>query len=114
MSALVYSRAALDDLGRVWDEVFEASADADKADAYLEGLRAEVRAKAAFPRSGHPVEYCGLFTGFYWVRYKAYLAFYRLRDDRMEVARVLYFRQDYLSALITELGRIAEEEGKSL
>ncbi len=115
MSArLVYSHAALKDMERVWDEVFEASADTETTDRYLSDLRAAIRAKALYPLSGHRVEYCGLFTGFYWVRHKAYLAFYRVRDGRMEVARVLHSRQDYLSVLVGELGRsIEEESGRS-
>ena len=112
MSArLVYSPTALADLEQVWDDVYEASGDVETADAFLEALRAAVRAKAAFPRSGHPVNYYGVFTGFYWVRHRTYLAFYRLRDDRMEVARVLHHRRDCLSVLITEIGRIVGEEG---
>ena len=96
---LVYSPAAVRDLERVWDEVFAASADAETADGYLEALREAIRAKTEFPRSGRPVEYCGLFTGFYLVRCKAYSAFYRVREDRMEAARVLFFRQDYMAVL---------------
>ena len=111
---LVYSHAAMTDLLRVWDEVYEASVDVETADRYLDGLRAAIRAKTAFPRSGHPVDYCGLFTGFFMVQYKAYLAFYRIYEDRMEVARVLYYRQDYMPVLFGELGRnIDEDAGKS-
>ena len=98
------------DLLRLWDEVFEASADPETADAYVDGLRAEIRKKTSYPRSGHSLEYNGLFTGFYWVRYKRYLAFYRVHENRMEVARVLFERQDYLTILINELGKLKEEQ----
>ena len=96
---LRYSHAALRDLDQLWDEVYAASRDLDTADRYLEGLMEKLAAKRDFPRSGSPLTYDGSPTGFYFVVYKEYLAFYRV-TDAVEVARVLYAHRDYMKLLI--------------
>ena len=87
---LRYSPEALSDLDDVWDGVLNASQSPDTAERYVRELMEKVSEKKDFPASGIPLYYRGLFTGFYSVNYKAYKAFYRVRDDRMEVLRVLF------------------------
>ena len=96
-----YSPEAQRDMDAVWDSVYEASGDFDTADRYVEELADEIAAKKEFPRSGIPLEYRGLFTGFYSVNYKAYKAFYRVKDGYMEVLRIVLMKQDYLQILFS-------------
>lgn len=86
-----YSPAALKDLDSIWDNVFEASKSFDITDEYLSGLMKTISAKKNFPESGIPLYYRGLFTGFYSVNFKAYKAFYRIRDEYIEILRLYLF-----------------------
>ena len=94
-----YSPKAQRDMDAVWYGVFEASRDYDTADQYINGFMDTIAKKKEFPKSGIPIEYCGLFTGFYAVDYKAYRAFYRIRDEHVEVLRIISHKQDYMRIL---------------
>ena len=41
----------------------------------------------------------GLFTGFYFVTFKSYMAFYKVETDRMLVSRVVYGKSDYMRTI---------------
>ena len=94
-----YAKQAVRDLDRIFAEVAEASGDEEIAQRYVEGLIDKIEGKAAFPKSGAPLYYGELFTGFYFVVFKAYLAFYRVENEEMLVDRVLYRKSDYLRAI---------------
>lgn len=99
---ILYSPSARKDLDDVWDGVFEASGSYDIADRYVHGIISEFAEKKDFPKSGIPLCYRGLFTGFYSVNFKAYKGFYRLKDGNIEVARILLAKCDYLTILFGE------------
>lgn len=107
---LRYSPEALDDMDRVWSEVWEASRDFDTADKYIADLRARIRKKTDFPKSGSPLSYMGEFTGIYMVFLKSYIAFYRIRDDAIEVGRVLYAGSDYMKTFFGHSESILEDD----
>ncbi len=107
---LRYSQEALDDMDRMWSEVWEASQDFDIADKYLDDLRARIRMKTDFPKSGSPLSYMGEFTGIYMVFFKEYIAFYRIRADIVEVSRVLFARSDYMKTLFGRSEYIMKED----
>ncbi len=94
-----YTPQAQHDMDAVWDSVYEAFGDYDTADRYVSGILDEIAQKKEFPRSGIPLEYRGLFTGYYSVNYKAYKAFYRIRDGYIEVLRIILMKQDYMQLL---------------
>ena len=94
-----YSRTAIRDLDRVWAEVLEASKDYEITERYIEELLDKDEAKADYPKAGSPLYYENSFTGYYFVVFKAYIAFYRLESDRMLIDRVLFGRSDYLRIL---------------
>ncbi len=96
---LRYSPEALVDLDRVWLEVLEASQDLKPTEQYIEDLRNAVRKKTAFPKSGSPLFWNGVFTGIYFVPFKAYLAFYRVNEASVEVGRILPMKSDYMKTL---------------
>ncbi len=86
----------------VWDDVLKVSASYDIADKYIGDLADKISAKADFPESGIPLYYRGLFTGFYSVNFKAYKAFYRIKDGSVEVVRVLPGKMEYMKILFGE------------
>lgn len=97
-----YSPAARDDVNGVWDDVWEASKDPDTADRYVRGILDQVAAYGDFPKAGIPLYYQGLFTGFYSVNYRAYKVFYRIREDNLDVLRVIMAKRDYIKILFEE------------
>ena len=68
----------------------------------LKSLQTQLQQKKAFQFSGIPLEYRGLFTGFYFVNYKKYKAFYRVRDSYLEVIRIIMSKSDYIKMLFGE------------
>ena len=94
-----YSPIAIRDLDRVWAEVFEASASTELAPKYIDDLMEQLASKRDCPNSGSPLYYEGMFTGFYFVVFKSYLAFYKVEGDRMLVSRVVYGKSDYMRTL---------------
>ncbi|MBR0441694.1 MAG: type II toxin-antitoxin system RelE/ParE family toxin, partial [Firmicutes bacterium] len=71
-------------------------------DRYVEELMEAVKKKEEFPASGSPLYYDDLFTGYYFVVFKAYIAFYRIDGGRVLVDRVLYGKSEYLRKLDLE------------
>lgn len=97
-----YTPEAMRDMDAVWDGVYEASKSYDIADRYVEEFADTIAVKKTFPFSGIPIEYRGLFTGFYSVNYKKYKAFYRVRDGYLEVIRIIMMKSDYIKMLFGE------------
>ena len=97
-----YSQAAIRDLDRVWNEVYEASKEADIATRYVDGLMDCVAEKRAFPKSGAPLYYENGFTGYYYVVFKAYMAFYRIVEERILVDRVVFGSSDYMRIIFQD------------
>ena len=92
-----YSKAAIRDLDRVWAE---ASQSKEVTREYLDKLLDKIEAKANFPASGSPLYYENSFTGYYFIVFKAYLIFYRIKEDSItSVDRILYGKSDYLRHL---------------
>ncbi len=94
-----YSPIAVRDLDRVWAEVFEASKSTEIATKYIDDLMDRVAEKREFPKAGSPLYYEGAFTGYYFVVFKAYMAFYQVEADRMLVSRVVFGRSDYMRTI---------------
>ena len=56
-----------------------------------------------------PLQYRGLFTGFYSVNYKKYKAFYRVREGYIEVIRIIMAKRDYMTILFGEPEEVLDE-----
>ncbi len=94
-----YSPIAIRDLDRVWAEVYEASKSEEIACRYMDDLMDRIAEKQEFPRSGSPLYYEGAFTGYYFVGFKAYMAFYHVEPDRILVDRIVFGRSDYMRTI---------------
>ena len=94
-----YTPQAMQDLDRIWDDIWEISKNEELTFRYISGITNEIASKQFFPFSGSPLQYRGLFTGFYSITYKKYKAFYRVRDGYLEVARVILAKRDYMTIL---------------
>ncbi len=101
MYSLKYTPQAVRDMDSVWNEVYEASQSLDVADKYIQDFAEVIASKKHFPKSGTPLRYKGLFTGFYLLTFKKYVAFYRIKDDCIEVLRIIYGKMDYMKILFS-------------
>ena len=97
-----FSPASRADMEAVWDSVYDASLDYDTADRYVMAFTDSIIEKKKALKTGIPLCYRGLFTGYYSVNYKAYKAFYRIKDDTVEVLRILLSKSDYMKVLFGE------------
>ena len=95
-----YSPDAIRDLDRVWDDVFEASKSIETSTQYVNDLLDEVAARKEFPESASRLFYEDMFTGYYYIVFKSYIAFYFIENDHIRVTRVLFGRSDYMRELI--------------
>lgn len=91
-----YSQTAIRDLDSVWAEVFEVSSSVSVATKYIDDLMDQIAKKADFPKSGSPLYYDGMFTGYYFVVFKSYMAFYKIEQDSLHVSRIVYGKSDYM------------------
>ena len=108
MSAKVlYSKQSLRDLDRIWEEVYSASQSPDLTERYLNDLLDKIEAKAEYPDSGSPLYYEDLFTGYRFIVFKSYIAFYHFDEENLYIDRVIYRKSDYLQKLIP--GTFTEE-----
>ena len=94
-----YSPIAIRDLDRVWAEVCEASKDGAIAVRYIDELMDRISEKQDFPKSGSPLYYEGSFTGYYFIVFKAYMAFYHIREERILVDRIVFGKSDYMRTI---------------
>lgn len=98
-----YSPLAERDLEHIQDEVFEACRDAETTQRYMDGMMNKIEAKAIYPRSGTPQYWFDRFTGYYYVVFKAYIAFYYLVDDGIRIERILHGKRDYMRKLVPRM-----------
>ena len=94
-----YSKIAIRDLDRIWSEVFEASKNQNITIKYIDDLMKKIESKSNYPKSGSPLYYENGFTGYYYIGFKAYIAFYRIEKDSILVDRVLLGKSDYMRSL---------------
>jgi plasmid stabilization system protein ParE len=94
-----YSMAAVRDLDHIRTEIMSASQDTGTAEKYIASLMERIEEKKFFPKSGSPLYYMDGFTGYYYVVYKAYIAFYRVDENKVYIDRILSTKSDYMRVL---------------
>ena len=103
-SKIEYSPRALKDLDEIWDYIEVELCNPSAAQNTVDGIMDRVDGIASFPESGSKLEFeNGLNSGYRYVVFKNYLAFYRLKaNDIVYVDRVIYGGRDYMSILFPE------------
>ena len=99
---VLYSKATKNDLDKIYSEVYSACLDEKKTRRYINELIDTIEKKADFPQSGIPFYFGDLFTGYRYVIYRAYLAFYRVDGNVMKVDRILFARSNYCEVLLAQ------------
>lgn len=103
-SKIAYSPRALKDLDEIWDYIEVELCNLSAAQNIVNGIMDKVDGIAAFPESGAKLEFeKGLDSGYRYVVFKNYLAFYCLRPNNVVyVDRVIYGGRDYMRLLFSE------------
>lgn len=99
---LSYSLAAQEDVLSIWDIVYAVSAFQETANQYIADMESTIRGILPFPQIGFSIYLNDRPTGFYSVNFKAYKIFYYIREDCVEVVRILPATADYMMQLFPE------------
>ena len=87
---LVFSPAAEVDIGRIWDYSAEVWGP-DQADRYTDEIRDICLALVSGRKQGRPVD---VRAGYLKVLTRAHVIYFRCREHRIEIIRILHGRQD--------------------
>ena len=100
-----YSPRALKDLDGIWDYIEKELCNPSAAQNTVEGIMDMVDILRSFPEAGAKLEFeNGLNSGYRYVSFKNYLAFYRFRSDGIVyIDRVVYSGRDYMRILFPNI-----------
>ena len=100
-----YSARAIKDLDDIWDYIDKDLRNMEAAQRIVNGIMDSIDSVAAFPKSGPKLIFEDVSeSGYRFVVYKNYMAFYRLKpDDTLYVDRIVYGRRDYMKLLFPDL-----------
>ncbi|MBQ6675233.1 MAG: type II toxin-antitoxin system RelE/ParE family toxin [Ruminococcus sp.] len=100
MNSISYSPMALNDLDEIWEYIALELSAPDAAQKTVSGILDAVDRLNEHSKLGSPLYFeDGLFSGYRYVRYNEYLAFYRLSGNNVKVDRIIYGRRDYMKVL---------------
>ena len=104
-SKIEYSPKAVRDLDEIWDYIEKELCNPSAAQNTIDGIMDKIDDLAMFPESGAKLEFDnGLESGYRFVVFKNYLAFYRLRPDNVVyVDRVVYAGRDCMRILFPKM-----------
>ena len=99
---ITFSNVAVEDIGKMSKEIYSACLDKKTAEEYVNNLLKKINEKADFPESGVPLLFLKQSTGYRYIIYKSYLAFYRIEGNEMIVERILFGKSNYFKDLLVE------------
>lgn len=100
-----YSPRALKDLDAIWDYIEKELCNPSAAQNTVEGIMDKIDILMSFPEAGAKLEFeNGLNSGYRYVSFKNYIAFYHLGlDDIVYIDRVVYSGRDYMRILFPNI-----------
>ena len=100
---IVFSQLAFDDLDEIWNYISNALKDPFAAENTVNGILDKIDLLEAQPEMGVQLFFDdGLNSGYRYVIYNNYLAFYRIYPDTVYVDKVIYGKHDYMKLLFDE------------
>lgn len=100
-----YAPRALKDLDGIWDYIEKELCNPSAAQNTVEGIMDKIDILMSFPEAGAKLEFeNGLNSGYRYVSFKNYIAFYRLRAEGIVyIDRVVYSGRDYMRILFPHI-----------
>ena len=106
MNKIVYSPKARNDLDEIWTYISEKLLNPSAAEATVNGILDTIDMLQAQAEIGKPLYFSSdLFSGYRFLVYKNYLAFYRTSAETIYMDRVIYGKRDYMRLLFRDLDR---------
>ena len=104
MNKIVYSPKAQNDLDEIWAYISEKLLNPSAAEATVNGILDTIDMLQAQAEIGKPLYFSSeLFSGYRFLVYKNYLAFYRTSEDTVYIDRIIYGKRDYMRLLFRDL-----------
>lgn len=98
------SSFAASDLDEIWNYIAHVLKSPIAANNTVNGIIDSISVLKDFPESGTILYFeSDLQSGYRYVVYKNYLAFYHLFDNQVYVDRVIYGKRDYMTLLFKDL-----------
>ena len=95
-----YTPQAMDDLEEIWAYISDELSNPSAARNTIDGILKAVERLKVFSGAGAVLTFSdGINSGYRFVRYGNYLAFYRVIDSDVFVDRIIYGKRDYMSIL---------------
>lgn len=95
-----YTPQAIDDLEEIWAYISDELSNPSAARNTIDGILKAVERLKVFSGAGAILTFSdGINSGYRFVRYGNYLAFYRVIDSDVFVDRIIYGKRDYMSIL---------------
>ena len=104
MNKIVYSPKARNDLDEIWTYISEKLLNPSAAEATVNGILDTIDMLQAQAEIGKPLYFSSdMFSGYRFLVYKNYLAFYRTSADTIYIDRIIYGKRDYMRLLFRDL-----------
>lgn len=98
--SVFYSKRAIADLNEIYDYISLVLPNPISADSVVNGIQDTIETFKDHLLIGKPLYFDnGLFSGFRYLIYHDYLAFYHIESDNAYIDRVLYGKSDYMRIL---------------
>lgn len=100
-----YSPLALKDLDEIWDYITNKLMNPSAADNTVNGILDRIDGLDGFPETGSRLLFDnGLDSGYRFIIFKKYIAFYHIQAELIYVDRVMYRKRDYMKVLFPDMG----------
>lgn len=98
-----YSPEALNDLQEIWRYISTNLSNPIAAENTVNGIIDCVDILKQFSKAGSTLNFSnGINSGYRFVQYKNYIAFYRISGNDVFVDRVIYGKSDYIKILLKD------------
>lgn len=100
MNQVVFSPKAQADLDEIWEYISGKLMNPSAAESTVNGILDTADMLREQAEIGKPLYFSsGLYSGYRYLIYQNYLAFYRVLNDTVFIDRVLYGKRDYMRLL---------------
>lgn len=100
-----YSPLALKDLDDIWDYITNELMNSSAAENTVNGIMDMIDDLDGFPEIGSRLLFDnGLDSGYRFIIFKNYMAFYHIQAELIYVDRVMYGKRDYMKVLFPDMG----------
>lgn len=102
-SKIHYSPLSIKDLDEIWEYITDELMNPSAAENTVNGILNIIDSLEEFPEAGTKLVFDnGLDSGYRFVIYKSYMAFYHIQNMAVYIDRVIYGKRDYMKILFPD------------